>query len=100
MLLAAAAYLQAASAPSAQTGVSQAMNFNCKIWTILVTSSLRAETALPTPLRQSIAELGLFVLDRTARILGAGGVLAANDAAVLIDITRRIASGLRPAAAA
>lgn len=97
MLLAAAAHLQAASAPGAQSLVSQAMSFNCKIWTILVTSSLRPENALPAQLRQAIAELGLFVLDRTARIVGTGGFLAASDAAVLIDINRRIAAGLRPA---
>lgn len=100
MLLAAAAHLQAAIAPAHQTTVSQAMNFNCKIWTILVTSSLRPENALPQSLRQSIAELGLFVLDRTARIIAGGGALAPDDASVLIEINRRIATGLRPAAAA
>ncbi len=100
MLLAAAAHLQAATAPKPQTTVSQAVSFNCKIWTILVTSSLRPENALPQPLRRSIAELGLFVLERTARIIAGGGRLAPDDAAVLIEINRRIAAGLRPVAAA
>lgn len=100
MLLAAAAHLQAAIAPTAQTTASQAVSFNCKIWTILVTSALRAENALPQAMRQSIAELGLFVLERTARIIAEGGLLASSDATVFIEINRRIATGLRPAVAA
>jgi flagellar protein FlaF len=100
MLLAAAAYLQAAIAPTAQTTVSQAVSFNCKIWTILVTSSMRTENALPQHMRQSLAELGLFVLERTARLIAEGGLLAPSDASVFIEINRRIAAGLRPVVAA
>jgi flagellar protein FlaF len=104
LLLAAAAHLQAAIKPEPLTGdacraAARAISFNCKIWTILVTSALRGQSTLPAPIRQSVTELGLFVIDRTARINTAGGILSASDVAVLIEINRHIAAGLRPPAA-
>ena len=103
LLLAAAAHLQSSSAngfgeqnPAHCPAFTRAMTFNCKIWTILVTCAMRTDCGLPEPIRQSIAELGLFIIGRTARVLkDASGLAAAEAVSVLIEINRSVALGLR-----
>lgn len=100
LLLAAAASLQAAGCrpvtdPERRDELSRAMTFNCKIWTVLVTSSMRTDSPVPASIRQSVAELGLFVIDRTAKAFQDADALSLADVGVLVDINRRIAAGLR-----
>jgi flagellar protein FlaF len=103
LLLAAAAHLQSLATngfdnrnPAHCPSFMRAMTFNCKIWTILVTCAMRADSQLPQAIRQSIAELGLFVIGRSARALKDGSGLTASEAiSVLIEINRSVASGLR-----
>jgi flagellar protein FlaF len=103
LLLAAAAHLQSSTDtifgsrnPAHCPTFARAMTFNCKIWTILVTCAMRSDSPLPVAIRQSIAELGLFVIARTAHILRDGMASAASEAiAVLVEINRSVAAGLR-----
>jgi flagellar protein FlaF len=106
LLLAAAAHLQSvANARLEERQLHQcptfrrAVTFNAKIWTILMTSAMRTDSALPEAIRLSIVELGLFVIHRTARLFDDTSVQNADQAvAVLIEINRRVASGLRDCA--
>lgn len=103
VLLAAAANLQmvtnrgrSSQIPKHCPDFAQAMTLNCKIWTILVTSAIRSNSRLPEAICQSIAELGLFVIDRSARIMNDPSGNEADDGVpVLIEINRAVASGLR-----
>ena len=103
LLLLAAAHLQSAIAsgfdpgdPAKGQALARAMTFNCKIWTILATCAMRADSALPQQVRQELAELGLFVIGRTANLLQDFVNSAVTESvAVLIEINRTIASGLR-----
>jgi len=103
VLLAAAANLQLVANRGRSTQnpkhcpvFSQAMTFNCKTWTILVTSAIRSNHRLPAAISQSIAELGLFIIERSARIMNdASGHEADEALPVLIEINRTVAAGLR-----
>jgi flagellar protein FlaF len=103
LLLAAAAHLQSIAAmdlenvnPAHCSNFARAMTFNCKIWTILVTCAMRTDSQLPQTIRQSIAELGLFVISRTARVLkDRSGRTAGEAIPVLVEINRSVASGLK-----
>ena len=103
LLLAAAAHLQVVANSLTEERqlrycptFRRAVTFNAKIWTILVTSAMRPDNALPQPMRQSIAELGLFVIGRTAHLFHELSANAAGEAVpVLIEINRLVASGLR-----
>ena len=75
-----------------RTELSTALKFNRKIWTILVTSVTRAENPLPQPIKQNVANLGVFVLGRTVEIQLTP---AAEKLDSIIRINRELATGLR-----
>ena len=79
--------------------LDEALSFNRKLWTVLVSSVTDAANPLPTPIKENVANLGLFVFKHTVSLMSAP---APDRLAVLITINREIAAGLRsqPAAAA
>jgi flagellar protein FlaF len=103
LLLCAAADLQASALSGGVEGrsepcpaVTRALAHNCKLWTVLVTSAMQADCPLPEAIRQSVAELGLFVIARTARAMGSATGEAVDEAVgMLVDINRTVAAGLR-----
>ncbi len=94
LLLRSAARFQAISDSwdrrSAELG--DALLFNRRLWTIFLASVTREDNPLPAEIRRNVANLGIFVLKRTLR-------LATNPQpdglGTLININRRLASGLR-----
>ncbi len=57
---------------------------------------MRSDCGLPQAIRQSIAELGLFIIGRTARVMkDASDLTALETVSVLIEINRSVALGLR-----
>lgn len=75
-----------------------ALTYNRKLWTVLVTSATQADNPLPDAIKQNVANLGLFVLGHTMRVMADP---APERLGVLVTINREIAAGLRamPAAA-
>ncbi|HEX2215380.1 MAG TPA: flagellar biosynthesis regulator FlaF [Xanthobacteraceae bacterium] len=92
LLLRAAARLQTAhdSEEAKQAEMDSALLFNRKLWSIFVTSVTRSDNPLPEPIRQNVANIGLFVLKQSVSIR--------NDEPErlrsLISINREIAAGL------
>lgn len=78
------------------TELPNALKFNRKLWTVFVTSVTEPESQLPLPVRQNIANLGIFVLSQTAE-LQMEPVPEKLD--ILVKINRELAAGLRGDAA-
>jgi flagellar protein FlaF len=76
----------------ADTELAGALKFNRKLWNVFLNSATREENPLPAPIRQNIANLGLFVLSHTIK-LEARPEPGRLD--VLININREVAAGLR-----
>jgi len=72
--------------------LDSALMFNRKIWTVFLSSVTKDDHPLPQPIRQNIANLGLFVMNQTLEIM-ASPVPHKLDS--LITINREIAAGLR-----
>jgi flagellar protein FlaF len=68
------------------------LKFNRKLWTVFVTSVTDPESKLPPETRESIANLGIFVLSRTAELQL---VATPEKLDALININRQLAAGLR-----
>ena len=76
--------------------LDEALTYNRKLWTILVSSITRPENPMPAPIKQNVANLGLFIFNHTLK------VMAQPDPArltILVNINREIAAGLRGMAA-
>lgn len=71
-----------------------ALRFNRRLWNVFLTSVTRPESPLPRPLRENVANLGLFVLKHT---LTTEASPHASKLDVLININRQLAAGLRAA---
>lgn len=72
--------------------LDEALNKNRKIWSIFVQSVTNDDHPLPAPVRQNVANLGIFVMGQTYEILATRNP-AKLDA--LININRQISAGLR-----
>ena len=94
MLLKAASRLQAIGDDWAgrRPELDDALTYNRKLWTILVTSVTDTDSGLPQPIKNNIATLGLFVFQRTMAIVTEP---APEKLAVLVNINRELAAGLR-----
>ncbi len=80
--------------------LEDALLYNRKLWTVLVTAATDATNPLPDAIKQNVANLGLFVFNHTLSVLASP---APERLGVLININRELAAGLRgqaPAAAA
>jgi len=70
----------------------EALTYNRKLWTILITSATSEESELPQDIKNNLASLGVFVFKHTMAIL----VEPEPDKLdTLISINRNIAAGLR-----
>lgn len=72
--------------------LDEALTYNRKLWTILVTSVTRPENPLPQPIKQNIANLGLFIFNHTLSLMSDA---KPERLGILISINRDIAAGLR-----
>ena len=75
-----------------QSDLDEALTFNRKLWTILVTSATDAENPLPLAIKNNIANLAIFVFNRTITIMTDPGP---KKLGALVTINREIAAGLR-----
>ena len=93
LLLKAASLLQSVKAGwgSEGRGLYDALYYNRKLWTVLVSSATKADNPLPHPIKQNIANLALFIFDRTldVQMHPEPGKLD-----ILITINRELAAGL------
>ncbi len=69
-----------------------ALTYNRKLWTILVTSATSADSNLPQMIKNNIASLGVFVFKQTISVISTQD---SNKLDTLISINRAIAEGLR-----
>lgn len=102
VLMKAAARLQAIrdAWDARRSELDEALSYNRKLWTILVSSATGEENPLPQALKQNLANLGVFVFRHTITVMGAP---SPDRLGILIDINRELAAGLRgqvPATAA
>ena len=72
--------------------LNEALLFNRKLWTFFVASVTREDNPLPIDIRQNVASLGMFVINRTIKLTGDP---QPEGLGTLININRQIASGLR-----
>ena len=68
-----------------------ALTYNRKLWTILATAATRPENPLADDIKNNIANLGLFIFQRTIDIEIDP---KAEKLGVLVSINRNIAAGL------
>jgi flagellar protein FlaF len=72
--------------------LGDALLFNRKLWTLFLDAVTRDDNPLPISIRQDVASLGLFVIRRTINLTSNP---QPDGLGTLININRRIASGLR-----
>jgi flagellar protein FlaF len=94
LLLRAASRLQMVSDnwEDKQSELDGALTFNRKLWSIFLSSVTREDNPLPAPVRQNIANLGLFVMNHTMSI---SFDRRPERLGSLILINRELAAGLR-----
>lgn len=93
LLLNAAARLQAVCDrwEGNQAQLDAALYYNRRLWSIFVTSATSPENPLPAPVRQNVANLGIFVFNQTMAALANPKPEALG---ALININRQLAAGL------
>ena len=74
----------------------EALTYNRKLWTVLVSSTTEADNPLPVGIKQNVANLGIFIFNHTLAVMTQP---APERLAILIDVNREIAAGLRGPAA-
>jgi flagellar biosynthesis activator protein FlaF len=72
--------------------LDEALTYNRKIWTVIVSSVTRPENPLPKPIKQNVANLGLFVFNHTLSLMSDA---KPERLGILININRELAAGLR-----
>jgi len=93
LLLQAASQLQAVSDAwdGKKQGLDDALLYNRKLWTILLTSVTDKDNPLPAEIRQNVANLGLFVMNQTVSVMAEP---KREKLSSLISINRELATGL------
>lgn len=93
LLLNAAARLQAVRDgwDGNRTQLDAALYYNRRLWSIFVTSATSPENPLPAPVRQNVANLGIFVFNHTMTVLANP---KPENLGALININRQLAAGL------
>jgi len=71
--------------------LDEALLYNRKLWTIFLSSVTSPEHPLPVPIRQNVANLGLFVMNQTVSMMAHP---KREQLSPLISINRELASGL------
>jgi flagellar biosynthesis activator protein FlaF len=72
--------------------LDEAVRYNRRLWTVFIDAVLDDESALPIPVRQNLANLGLFVMGETYSLMT--NPLPKNLIS-LINVNREVAAGLR-----
>jgi flagellar biosynthesis activator protein FlaF len=72
--------------------LDEALTYNRKLWTVLVSSATRPENPLPTPIKQNVVNLGLFIFNHTLSLMASP---APERIGILVSINRELAAGLR-----
>ncbi|WP_420414460.1 flagellar biosynthesis regulator FlaF [Roseibium sp.] len=72
--------------------VDDALIYNRKLWTVLVTSATSDDSALPQDIKNNIGSLGVFVFKQTMTVITTQDP---EKLTTLISINRTIAEGLR-----
>jgi flagellar protein FlaF len=72
--------------------LNQVLTFNRKLWNVFINSATNENNPLAAPVRQNIANLGLFVMKRSHEIMLRPEPQKLD---VLININRELAAGLR-----
>lgn len=75
-----------------QEGLSTALTFNKRLWSIFLNSVTSTDSPLPKDVRENVANLGVFVMKHT---LSTEAHPDAHKLDVLININRELAAGLR-----
>lgn len=93
LLLKAARQLQAVQDDwdNKKSDLSNALDFNRKLWTFLLTAVTNPDNPLPANIRENVANLGIFIL---GQILETAQAPSADKIKILIDLNRELASGL------
>lgn len=93
LLLKAAARIQTVKDQWAvsQDQLPHALNYNRKLWAILATSATKPENPLPLDIKNNIANLGIFIFQRTIEIEAEP---VPEKLSILVSINRNIAAGL------
>lgn len=77
--------------PGASGELGHALLYNRKLWTVLVTSATEASNPLPLAIKNNIANLGMFIFQRTQDV---DLEPAPEKLGILVSINRNIAAGL------
>jgi flagellar protein FlaF len=72
--------------------LDEALKYNRKLWTVLVSSATSPESLLPQQIKQNIGNLALFIFNQTMAVISEP---KPEKLAVLVSINREIAAGLR-----
>jgi flagellar protein FlaF len=93
LLLQAASRLQAVhdSWESNKAHLASALHYNRKLWSIFLTSVTDKQSPLPAEIRQNVANLGVYVMNRTMSMMVDP---KREELGSLININREIAAGL------
>jgi flagellar biosynthesis activator protein FlaF len=75
-----------------QQALDDALAYNRRLWVIFLDSVCSDDSVLPVPVRQNIANLGIFVMNETISLMTNP---QQNNLLPLININRGIATGLR-----
>lgn len=75
-----------------QTALNEALNFNQKVWSVLAGAATAPESPLPEPLKNSIAQLSVFVFKRSIDTMIEP---QADKLSALININHQLAAGLQ-----
>ena len=94
LLLTAAAKLQAVhdSWADKATGLDEAVNYNRRLWIILLDALIKDDNRLQEETRQNLIRLGMFVMSETVGLMTAP---TKNQLKAIINVNRGIAAGLR-----
>ena len=76
--------------------LDNALRYNRMLWTIFISTVTKEDNPLPAPIRQNVANLGIFVMKHTMSILAEP---KPEKLSTLININRNLAAGLSANAA-
>src|SRR4249919_74960 len=74
-----------------RSDLADALEYNQKLWTVLLGAVTKPENPLPAPIRENVANIGIFIL---GQILEVAQDPSAAKIKVLVDLNRELAGGL------
>ncbi|MGL5736072.1 MAG: flagellar biosynthesis regulator FlaF [Beijerinckiaceae bacterium] len=77
---------------TSESDLDEALTYNRKLWTILVSSATKDDNPLPKEIKTNIANLAMFIFNHTISVMFEPAPARLN---ILISINRDIAAGLR-----